>query len=317
MGFETYGGQKIKIDFLSGVPKRPFRNGTDRYEMVIMHDTDSVAPATNQAKYFHREWNNRKAFVHFFVDKSQIIQQSSIHYQAWGAGNANPRGLHLELCREHSKADKLAGYEKWCRLAAWLLHRRGLGVRWGKTLVTHHWVSQHLGGTDHADPDAYLKTFGVSISEMVDNVEKYYRQYGGETKTNPDPVGTKDFPGRGSFKIGHIDPAVTLLGQRLVAHGFGKFYKKGPGPRFTEVDRKACAAFQRSQGWTGSDADGRPGPETWKRLMADPPKSKPKPKPKEKARYQVQAGAFAEQENAEHQVKALKKAGFEAIVEEK
>ncbi|MFG2209951.1 peptidoglycan-binding protein [Streptomyces sp. NPDC048638] len=76
------------------------------------------------------------------------------------------------------------------------------------------------------------------------------------------------FPGRSAFVLGKTHPAVTVLGQRLVAHGFGHFYKEGPGPRFTEVDRSATAAFQRAQGWSGSDADGYPGPTTWSRLMA-------------------------------------------------
>lgn len=81
------------------------------------------------------------------------------------------------------------------------------------------------------------------------------------------------YPGRNAFKLGQTHSAVTLLGQRLVAHGYGSFYKVGPGPRFTEVDRKAVQAFQKAQGWSGSDADGYPGPETWARLMAAPKKA--------------------------------------------
>src|SRR5690606_20980048 len=63
---------------------------------------------------------------------------------------------------------------------------------------------------------------------------------------------------------------VTVLGERLVAHGYGSYYSVGPGPTFSESDRKAVQAFQRAQGWSGSDADGYPGKETWKRLMAAP-----------------------------------------------
>ncbi|WP_380704917.1 peptidoglycan-binding protein [Salinithrix halophila] len=48
-----------------------------------------------------------------------------------------------------------------------------------------------------------------------------------------------------------------------------RYYKVGPGPRFSEVDKKACAAFQRDQGFTWSSADGYPGPVTWKRLMEE------------------------------------------------
>ncbi|MGW2497284.1 peptidoglycan-binding protein [Streptomyces pseudogriseolus] len=85
----------------------------------------------------------------------------------------------------------------------------------------------------------------------------------------------KTFPGRDAFQIGTSHPAVTKLGERLTAHGYGRFYKVGPGPTFTTVDRDAVEAFQEAQGWTGADADGYPGPETWRRLMAAP-SSKPK-----------------------------------------
>ncbi|QOV40129.1 peptidoglycan-binding domain-containing protein [Streptomyces ferrugineus] len=79
---------------------------------------------------------------------------------------------------------------------------------------------------------------------------------------------TPPFPGRGKFGPGKSNASVTLLGQQLVRKGFGRFYTQGPGPRWSDADRKNVEAFQRAQGWTGSDADGIPGPETWKRLFA-------------------------------------------------
>ncbi|MFD7121893.1 peptidoglycan-binding protein [Streptomyces sp. NPDC059922] len=54
----------------------------------------------------------------------------------------------------------------------------------------------------------------------------------------------------------------------MVARGFGRFYKVGPGPTWSDADRNATRAFQQAQGWTGSDADGYPGPQTWARLFA-------------------------------------------------
>lgn len=73
-----------------------------------------------------------------------------------------------------------------------------------------------------------------------------------------------------AYFLGATGSHVTWLGQRLVAHGYGRFYSVGPGPNFTAADRNAVAAFQRAQGWTGRDADGLPGPETLKRLKAAP-----------------------------------------------
>ena len=82
------------------------------------------------------------------------------------------------------------------------------------------------------------------------------------------------FPGAGAFQIGKSHPATTLLGERLVAHGWTG-YSYGPSPVFSETDRTGVAWFQRNQGWTGSDADGVPGPVTWQRLMAAPGGSTP------------------------------------------
>lgn len=94
----------------------------------------------------------------------------------------------------------------------------------------------------------------------------------------------KSFPGTDAFHIGKRHEAVKVLGEMLEAHGWTG-YKVGPGTTFTEVDKKAVQWFQKKQGWKGSDADGYPGPETWKRLMADPakpakPEKKTKPAPK-------------------------------------
>lgn len=77
-----------------------------------------------------------------------------------------------------------------------------------------------------------------------------------------------------NYYLGAHGPWVTWLGQRLVAHGFGKHYSVGPGPTFGQADKANVRDFQRAQGWTGADADGLPGPETLRRLAAAP---KPQP----------------------------------------
>lgn len=75
------------------------------------------------------------------------------------------------------------------------------------------------------------------------------------------------FPGADKFHPGANNKYVTQLGTALVRHGYGRFYSVGPGPRWSDADRSAVRAFQHAQGWTGSDADGYPGSETWSRLM--------------------------------------------------
>ncbi|MGA5127757.1 peptidoglycan-binding protein [Streptomyces pseudogriseolus] len=76
------------------------------------------------------------------------------------------------------------------------------------------------------------------------------------------------FPGRDKFGPGKSNTYITQLGQQLVRKGYGKHYKQGPGPKWSEADRRNVQDFQRAQGWSGSGADGLPGPETWARLFS-------------------------------------------------
>ncbi|MEU6390635.1 peptidoglycan-binding protein [Streptomyces sp. NPDC046939] len=80
--------------------------------------------------------------------------------------------------------------------------------------------------------------------------------------------GVPPFPGVSKFRPGASNASVTQLGKQLVKKGYGGHYRKGPGPRWSEADRRNVEAFQRAQGWTGRDADGYPGPETWRRLFS-------------------------------------------------
>ncbi|WP_406450442.1 peptidoglycan-binding protein [Streptomyces sp. NBC_00876] len=82
------------------------------------------------------------------------------------------------------------------------------------------------------------------------------------------PTASQAFPGRGYFRPGQSNSHVDELGKQLVKKGYGKYYLSGPGSRWTEADRRNVEAFQKAQGWRGAEADGYPGPETWRRLFA-------------------------------------------------
>jgi murein L,D-transpeptidase YcbB/YkuD len=98
-------------------------------------------------------------------------------------------------------------------------------------------------------------------------------QIGGSASVSsaPSPAsashGVPGYPGRAPFRPGAVNDHVTRLGRQLVKKGFGRYYTKGPGPRWSEADRRNVEAFQRAQGWRGGAADGYPGPETWRRLF--------------------------------------------------
>lgn len=100
-------------------------------------------------------------------------------------------------------------------------------------------------------------------------------------KGAPRPAGTgpsttqpkyEPFPGAQLFMegskpaIGRSSRIFTAMGMRLVAKGFGRFYKVGPGPKLGEADVHAYEAYQRSLGYSGSAATWPPGPNSWSQL---------------------------------------------------
>ncbi|WP_326811558.1 peptidoglycan-binding protein [Streptomyces scopuliridis] len=75
------------------------------------------------------------------------------------------------------------------------------------------------------------------------------------------------YPGARSFGPGARNAHVTRLGRLLIQRGGKRFYSQGPGPQWGEADRRATRAFQLAQGWRGAEADGTPGPGTWRLLV--------------------------------------------------
>lgn len=73
------------------------------------------------------------------------------------------------------------------------------------------------------------------------------------------------FPGATFFRGGRHSAVITAMGKRLVAEGCGR-YEVGPGPDWSEADRKSYAAWQRKLGYSGTAADGIPGKASWDRL---------------------------------------------------
>lgn len=103
------------------------------------------------------------------------------------------------------------------------------------------------------------------------NADRYvpYR-YNGlvQTATAGGSTSFDAYPGVSSFGPGANNEYVTRLGDMLIARGGKRFYPKGSGPVWGAADRRATQAFQIAQGWTGTDADGLPGAETWRLLVA-------------------------------------------------
>jgi hypothetical protein len=149
----------------------------------------------------------------------------------------------------------------------------------GKALVKAGFGKHYTDGPDSSWSDADTKNFsdfqkslgmkGTAAGQDADGVPgaTSLTKLMGKLPAKPAPkVEYEPFPGEGFFHGGRHSPIITAMGRRLVALGFGKHYKHGPGPDWTNADRWNVRDFQLSRADLKGDADGYPGPKTWAAL---------------------------------------------------
>lgn len=156
-----------------------YRGGYGKVEGVVAHET-----ANNQSNIFGEiafmSRNHKNAFVHAFVDHSQIIEIHPTELGAWGAGRfANQRFVHVELVRVHSFDEFARSINNYSEYIARVLYQYNLGVSNGDvngkgTLWSHRAVSNFLGGTTHVDPHGYFARWGYNWTEFVKLVSSKY-----------------------------------------------------------------------------------------------------------------------------------------------
>lgn len=86
--------------------------------------------------------------------------------------------------------------------------------------------------------------------------------------TEPATVPAADdepFPGKDFFQSSVSSPIIEVMGWRLVEEGCSA-YPDEPDLQWSEDDRRSYAKWQRKLGFTGGDADGTPGRQSWERL---------------------------------------------------
>ena len=245
------------------------RNGR-RVERLIIHHT---AGGTNEGNIrllsdSKRVANRSVSANYVLATTGQLVGIVPEEYRAWTSGSfaADGNSVTVETVNSGGAAKgwpvTSAQIEMLAQLAADLCRR----YRWGKLDRTR--VRGHREFAQTSCPGPYLWPRLDQIirrgNEILGQAPK------ASTPAKPSGWDGKSYPGRDAFRLGQRHAAVTLLGQRLVAHGFGKHYSVGPGPTFGPADKANVSEFQRAQGWSGSDADGYPGPESWRRLMSAP-----------------------------------------------
>ncbi|MEU6589714.1 peptidoglycan-binding protein [Streptomyces sp. NPDC046881] len=158
-------------------------------------------------------------------------------------GNAHFYGFEIENWgngRDPYPEVQLSAVE---RIAAAICRAHG----WGADRVIGHkeWTTRKI------DPSFSMPSMRARIAGRLG------------TDTGTDPY--EPFPGPAFFVAGRHSAVITAMGRRLVAEGCGR-YVQGPGPDWTEADRRSYAAWQRKLGYSGADADGIPGRTSWMKL---------------------------------------------------
>lgn len=191
-----------------------------------------------------------------------------------GDGNYDPR---IECVREF-----IGTFDGWTvsgynRVATGSGSRSRVG--WfpsGFSDISHRWHEHISVLRDRCNDDNEMR----GLAEVICGLARGALGWQGEGASEPQPFvwDGVSFPGADKFAIGSQGAWVTWLGKRLVAHGWTG-YSDGPGPTMTAVDQAGVKWFQELQGWTGADADGIPGEQSWALLAADPKPVKPVEKP--------------------------------------
>ncbi|MEV7512103.1 peptidoglycan-binding protein [Streptomyces sp. NPDC091201] len=145
----------------------------------------------------------------------------------------------------------------------------------GEALVARGFGQHYTSGpgpvwtdVDTANYSDYQRSLGYSgdAADGVPGEDSLRRLLG--ALPGPVPAAAPPFPGREAFGPGKSNRHIKLLGEQLVRRGFGQHYSVGPSPEWGKSDRKNVAAFQRSRAELSNDADGYPGPLTWRLLFS-------------------------------------------------
>jgi hypothetical protein len=217
-----------------------------------------------------------QASSHFGVGKDgTIIQWVDTKDRAWAQAGGNPYWISIE--HEGKSGDSLTPEQIAAdgKILAWAHTTHGVALKstdspTGRGLGWHGMGGSAWGGHT-ACPGTPIKNQRVEILKAA-----------GDTAPTPAPATPADkdaFPGASKFGPGANNAYVTRLGEMLVKRGGKRFYTAGPGPKWGDADRNATRAFQRAQGWSGSDADGLPGATTWEYLVKGKGKNIPAPPP--------------------------------------
>ncbi|GGR71305.1 hypothetical protein GCM10010252_07030 [Streptomyces aureoverticillatus] len=238
-----------------------------RPTQMIFHSL--AAPWTGRRTYeYWRDSTNLES--HFYVEfGGDAFQYIGTQTRADANMYANKRGdgtgaVSVETASnlKHTDAWTSSQIAALIKLGAWMHKTHGVPLRICRShsdpgFGTHRMFSQWSPGGTACPGDARQRQFRELVFPGI------VKAAGGKPP-KPSPK-LAPFPGAEFFKSSPRSPLITAMGRRLVAEGCGR-YAEGPGPQWSDADRRSYAAWQRKRGFSGADADGWPGRKTWDAL---------------------------------------------------
>ncbi|MFJ3084357.1 peptidoglycan-binding protein [Streptomyces halstedii] len=192
-----------------------------------------------------------------------VIAEKAIPKHNESTVDFNSRFYGVEIWYSGSHEMTEAQYSTLLKLSAAVLDFHG----WSEGSVIGHGES---GSPGKWDP-------GFKSGQMM-NMNSVRKDVGGVLRgkastpskpapapTKPKPVSYEPYPGAAYFKKAPKSSLVERMGKRLKAEGCSA-YQVGPGPQWTEADRKSYRKWQLKLGYRGTDADGWPGKASWDKL---------------------------------------------------
>jgi hypothetical protein len=153
-------------------------HGSIEPELLVVHSTsDPGADADTLCRYWESGQTDYQ--VHYCVDwLGQCYHCVPDDRKAWHCGNGNFVSIGIEICEppEGASQDDLdASWRYAVEACSQILVAHGWGP---EDMRSHHWMSEHYGGSDHTDPDEYFERLGHTWGEFVDAVAGF----GGESE---------------------------------------------------------------------------------------------------------------------------------------
>lgn len=236
----------IPVNYISG--------GQDAVRGVVIHIMDGSLSGTDS---WFRD-SEAEASSHFGTGRNGALYQwVDTADRAWAQAGGNRTWLSIENEGRGGDALTSAQLDRCAEVLAWAHKVYGVPLQLA-TSTTGRGLGYHgMGGSAWG---GHTSCPGSRIVAQLPEIVSRAKRIAGAGSGRYAP-----FPGAAYFKSAPHSALITAMGRRLVAEGCSA-YGDGPGPQWTESDRKSYAKWQRKRGFSGADADGWPGKTTWDAL---------------------------------------------------